>query len=47
MLNKEDLVELKDWMTDDIVDDPEDIFDGKTWFMIVELIDFWLDKEDK
>lgn len=41
MLNKESLIELKDWLEGDVIDDPEDLFEEID--TIIELIDFWLD----
>jgi len=40
-MNKEHLRELKEWLTADIVDDPEELFDEI--YTIVDLIDFWLE----
>lgn len=42
-MNREDLIELKEWLESDIVDDPEDLFDSDNIEMILELIDFWLE----
>lgn len=46
MLNKEELLELKNWLSAPEIDDPEDLFEKVP--TIIELIDFWLEKnEDK
>jgi hypothetical protein len=41
MLNKEDLLRLREWLTADVIDDAEELFNETP--SIVELIDFWLE----
>ena len=42
MLNKVELIKLKEWLQQDVIDDPEDLFDEAP--TIIELINFWLEK---
>lgn len=42
-LNREYLMELKEWLESDTIDDPEELFDSDNIEMILELIDFWLE----
>ena len=44
-MDREHLIELKDWMEADVIDDDEYLFDE--WETILELIDFWLEKNPK
>ena len=43
MLTKKKLIELKEWLDDDeCIDDAEELFEEIP--LIIELIDFWLEK---
>ena len=44
-MEKEHLIELKEWLSSDIVDDPEDLFNEV--YTIIDLIDFWLEHNKK
>ncbi len=39
-MNRDQLLELKEWLQQDEIDDAEDLFDSVP--TIIELIDYWL-----
>mgnify|MGYP005652457899 CR=1 FL=1 len=41
-MDREHLIELKEWLDSEVVDDPEDLFDEVE--TIIDLIDFWLER---
>jgi len=44
-MDKQELIELRDWLTADEIDDAEDLFAEVD--TIIELIEFWLDNINK
>jgi len=41
MIDKEEVLRIKEWLNSDCVDDPEDLFNKVP--LLIELMDFWLE----